>query len=209
MKIGYVWKQNILQVDIFAKWQLLEQSQIDDLTQYSVNLAREAIDSVSSEMARRSSGFGTQTDKVYISVDSSREIAWERFIATVEPGSKVLIEEFDEISLYPEKQLEFIEAAKGRNILILPMDQKELIDLSIEAAYAMLTRYSLSAMAKKQKPRSEEASYEKMLTLMKQGMSVVEIIGVTGWSRSTLFRLRREYKDRLTTDLPSFKSRYQ
>lgn len=209
MKIGYVWKQNISQVDIFAKWQLLEQSQIADLTQYSVNLAREAIHSVSSDMTRRTSSFGSQTDKVYISVDSSRELAWERFIATVEPGSKVLIEEFDEISLYPDKQLEYIEAAKGRDILVLPMDQKELIDLTVEAAYSLLTKFSLAEMATRHKPRSEAASYEKMLTLMKQGMSVVEIIEATGWSRSTLFRLRREYKERLAIDLPTFKARYQ
>lgn len=209
MKIGYVRMENISQVDIFAGWQLVEQSQIADLTQLSLTLARSAIDSVRTDMTRRTDRFATQTDTVYISVDSSREIAWERFISVVKPGSKVLIEKFDEISPFPDQQLEYIEAAKGRDILVLPMDQKELIDLSIEAAYSMLTKFSLAEMATKHKPRSEAASYEKMLTLMKQGLSVVEIIEATGWSRSTLFRLRRQYKERLATDLPSFKARYQ
>lgn len=207
--IGYVWKQSILQIDIFKDWQLIEQAEIPAMAQNSLQMAQTAIDDFRKLMAFKAGSFTTHTDKVYISVDSSREIAWERFIATVEPGSKVLIEEFDEISLYPDKQLEYIEAAKERNILVLPIDQKELIDLSIEAAYSLLKKYSLVAMAAKHKPRSEEASYEKMLTLMKQGKSVVEIIEATGWSRSTLFRLRREFKDRLATDLPTFKPRYQ
>ena len=148
-------------------------------------------------------------DDLVVSVETSRELAWEAFIVGVADGSKVLVETFEQLSPFPAKQLEYIRAAKEKGILVLPMDQKELIDLSIDAAYSLLSKYSLSAMETQHNPRSEEASYERMLTLMKQGKSVVDIIEETKWSRSTLFRLRRQYKDRLAKDLPSFKKRYE
>jgi hypothetical protein len=136
-------------------------------------------------------------------------LAWEAFIVTVSEGSKILVTAFDQLSPYPAKQLEYIRGAKDRGILVLPFDQKELIDLGIDAAYSLLSKYSLTALESKHNPRNEEDSYERMLTLMKQGKGVVEIIEETGWSRSTLFRLRRQFKLKLAKDLPSFKKRYE
>lgn len=208
MKIGYVWKQNILRVDAFADWQLFERGQVNSLAQHSRELAQKSIDDAQNLIAIKTTNFAPYTDLVFVSIDTSREIAWERFIVTVDPDSKVLVEDFEELSLNHDKQMEYINLAKARNILVVPLDKKELIDLNIDAAYSLLLKLLMSEYASK-RPRSGDANYEKMLTLMKQGKGVVEILEATGWSRSTLFRLRRECKTRLAKDLPSFKKRYE
>jgi hypothetical protein len=209
MKIGYVRVEAFEPFDLFNEWRVVPKAHIPDLVRETELKARIRISKVAQSLMDKASVLEPFVDELVVSVETSRELAWEAFIVDVAEGSKVLVEAFDQLSHFPAKQLEYIKSAKERGILVLPMDQKELIDLSIDAAYSLLSKYSLSAMETQHNPRSEEASYERMLTLMKQGKSVVDIIEETGWSRSTLFRLRRQYKERLATDLPTFKKRYE
>ena len=209
MKIGYVRVEAFDPFDLFSKWRVIPRGHITDLVKATSDMASIEIQIKARFLEVRMSALEPYVDDLVASVESSRELAWEAFIVDVAEGSKVLVETFEQLSPFPAKQLEYIRAAKDKGILVLPMDQKELIDLSIDAAYSLLSKYSLSAMEIQNNPRSEEASYEKMLTLMKQGMSVVDIIEETGWSRSTLFRLRRQFKVNLAKDLPSFKKRYE
>jgi len=209
MKIGYVWIRELASINAFEGWDVLQRSRVDDKAQAAMTRTSRLIDAQRLELHAQMAFLDPYVDEVVGSYNSSRELAWDLFIATVPSNRKVLLQSFDEISLFPDKQLANIKAAIDREILVLPFDQKELIDLSIDAAYSLLSKYSLSTLAIKHRPRTEEASYEKMLTLMKQGKSVVEIIEATGWSRSTLFRLRRDNKLKLAKDLPSFKKRYE
>lgn len=209
MKIGYLRVEAFEPFELFNEWRVIPTARIPDLVRQTENKASIKIAQTSRLLIDQAAVLEPFVDELVVSVETSRELAWEAFIVGVADGSKVLVEAFDQLSPFPAKQLEFIRAAKERGILVLPMDQKELIDLSIDAAYSLLSKYSLAAMETQHNPRSEEASYERMLTLMKQGKSVVEIIEETKWSRSTLFRLRRQYKERLAKDLPSFKKRYE
>ena len=209
MKIGYVRVDSLKPFDLFNEWKVVSKAHIPSLVRDTELKARLQIVNEAGSLIEKAAVLEPYVDEVVASVETSRELAWEAFIVDVAEGSKVLVEAFDQLSHFPAKQLEYIKSAKERGILVLPMDQKELIDLSIDAAYSLLSKYSLSAMETQHNPRSEEASYERMLTLMKQGKSVVDIIEETGWSRSTLFRLRRQYKERLATDLPTFKKRYE
>ena len=209
MRIGYLRVEAIKPLDLFQDWRVVARNELGELVRATHAIEIGKVDSVAEQLNTQMSALEPFVDEVVASIDSSRELAWEAFIAGVPEGSKVLLESFDQLSPYPAKQLEFIRAAKVRGILVLPMDQKELIDLTIDAAFSLLSKYSLTAMESMHDPRNEKDSYERMLTLMKQGKSVVEIIEETGWSRSTLFRLRREFKEKLATDLPSFKKRYE
>ena len=209
MKIGYLRVEAFDPFDLFNEWTVIPTARIPDLVRQTEMKASIKIAQTSRLLIDQAAVLEPFVDELVVSVETSRELAWEAFIVGVADGSKVLVEKFDQLSPFPAKQLEYIKAAKERGILVLPMDQKELIDLSVDAAYSLLSKYSLTAMETMHNPRSEKDSYERMLTLMKQGKSVVEIIEETKWSRSTLFRLRRQYKDRLAKDLPSFKKRYE
>jgi len=209
MKIGYVRVEAFDPLDLFSKWRVVPRGHITDLVKFTSNMASLEINIKAQFLLSRMSALEPYVDELVASVESSRELAWEAFIVDVAEGSKVLVETFEQLSPFPAKQLEYIRGAKDRGILVLTMDQKELIDLSIDAAYSLLSKYSLTSLESQHNPRSEEASYERMLTLMKQGKGVVEIIEATGWSRSTLFRLRRDNKLKLAKDLPAFKKRYE
>jgi hypothetical protein len=209
VKIGYVRVDSFAPFDLFNEWRVVPKAHIVDLVRETELKARLQIAKEAQSLIDKAAVLEPYVDELVVGVETSRELAWEAFIGTVAEGSKILVEKFDQLSPFPAKQLEYIRAAKDKGILVLPMDQKELMDLSIDAAYSLLSKYSLSAMETQNNPRSEEASYERMLTLMKQGMSVVDIIEETGWSRSTLFRLRRQFKGNLAKDLPAFKKRYE
>lgn len=209
MKIGYLRIEAFEPFNLFGDWRVIPTARIPDLVRQTEMKALFQIEQTSRLLRDQAAVLEPFVDEVVVSIETSRELAWEAFIVGVADGSKVLVEAFDQLSPFPAKQLEYIKAAKERGILVLPMDQKELIDLSVDAAYSLLSKYSLTAMETQHNPRSEEASYERMLTLMKQGKSVVDILEETGWSRSTLFRLRRQFKDKLAKDLPSFKKRYE
>ena len=209
MNVGYIWGESIPTMEPFRDWLLVDKSNFDELVYKTLEDTKVAILKGSEETRTKLHQFEEQLDQVVVSFDSSREIAWQRFLDSLSPGSKVIVRSFEEMSLDPHKQLEFLNLARDKQILVVPYDHKEVIELSFESASALMERSASRTIAITPKRKSEQANYERMLTLMKMDKSVVEILEETGWSRSTLFRLRREHKDKLAKDLPTFKKRYE
>jgi len=148
-------------------------------------------------------------DDVVVFFNRSKEQAWKDFIDGMAPGTKVLVSDYDQISLDPRTKLNHLNTAKEKNILVLAVEQSDLLALDLVVAFNLLQAWVIRDIetAMSEDRRNPDADYERLRDLMNKGLSVTQIMEQTGWSRSTVFRNRRiHYKD-LCRDVPKFRSK--
>lgn len=191
-----------------AKQHVVDSSELDDALSAVVQRFVGDIDECKRRAHHYIEVLGPYVDKVYIApVGGPRSNNLSEFIQNAEPQSKVLVTEWHEV-LPPALIQQTIELARQRKILLVTLEHKALLLLPIDDALA------LQAQLSKQIPSRrfmlvdvDEEDYDKLMQLMAQGKTVDEIVAFTGWSRSTVFRLRKRFEERLRKDLPGFERR--
>jgi hypothetical protein len=208
--IGYVYLQVPELPDLATIWRATSISSLHglkgDTVQSVVQCVQESINQAQS-MGEQLNGLGA--DDVLVFFNRSKEQAWNEFIVGMEPGTKVLVSDYDQISLDPKTLLNHLVTAKNKNILVVATEQSALLSLDLDTAFTLQQQWVMKDIETEVSAdrRNPNADYEKLRDLMNEGLSVTQIMDATGWSRSTVFRNRRiHYKD-LCRDVPKFRSK--
>ena len=208
--VGYIYQPLPSLPDLASVWRARPVSALDSLIGETVNEVVESVQETidlakGNARALRSHG---ATD-ILVWFNRSKEQAWNEFISSQKPGTKVLVSDYDQISLDPKTLLNHLVTAKNKTILVVAMEQSALLSLDMEMAFSLQQQWVMKDIETEVSVdrRNPDADYEKLRDLMNEGMSVTQIMEATGWSRSTVFRNRRiHYKD-LCRDVPKFRAK--
>jgi hypothetical protein len=151
---------------------------------------------------------GQYVDKVFIApIGGPRSNGLVAFIENAEPESRILVTQWHEV-LIPAVVQQTIELARKRRILLVTLEHKALLLLPIDDALALQAQLSKQGSSRRfMLVDVDEEDYDKLRQLMAQGRTVDDIVATTGWSRSTVFRLRKRFEDRLRKDVYGFERR--
>ena len=208
--IGYIYQPVPSLPDLASVWKARPDGALDslvgDTVKEVIGSVKETID-LATVTAQTLRSHGAADIMVYF--NRSKEQAWNEFISSQEPGTKVMVSDYDQISLDPKTLLNHLSDAKQKNILVVATEQSALLSLDLDTAFTLQQQWVMKDIETEVSAdrRNPDADYEKLRDLMNEGMSVTQIMEATGWSRSTVFRNRRiHYKD-LCRDVPKFRSK--
>lgn len=208
--VGYVYQPVPSLPDLASVWKARPVSALDSLVSETVN---EVIGSVEATIdlatvtavTLRSHGAAD----IMVHFNRSKEQAWNEFISSQESGTKVMVSDYDQISLDPKTKLNHLNDAKQKGILVVAIEQSALLSLDLDTAFTLQQQWVMKAIETEVSAdrRNPDADYEMLRDLMNEGMSVTQIMEATGWSRSTVFRNRRIHYKALCIDVPKFRGK--
>jgi hypothetical protein len=208
--IGYVYQPIPELTDLALIWTSRSIEALDGLMDETVQSVMQNVkDSIGQARSMGDKLREKGADDVVVFFNRSKEQAWKDFIDGMAPGTKVLVSDYDQISLDPRTKLNHLNTAKDKNILVLAVEQSDLLALDLVVAFNLLQAWVIRDIETEMSEdrRNPDADYERLRDLMNKGLSVTQIMEQTGWSRSTVFRNRRiHYKD-LCRDVPKFRSK--
>lgn len=128
----------------------------------------------------------------------------------------ILVRTFRELSPRLSEQLELILEARGdadsnylngRRILVTSLEQSSLIKLDLDVALDLQEQWIIGPMRKAldESTSRTDDNYIKLRDLMLEKLTVEKIAERLGQSKSTIFRWRKLFEDRLAVDIPGFK----
>lgn len=127
-----------------------------------------------------------------------------RFVLSLEHGTRVLVTDLRDVLPKPLHK-PFIREARTKGILVVPLSQKSLLKVDASIALELQGEVMASSLVNRiAEAAADEHDYQILKDLMLEGLSVPQIVKETGLSRSTVFRMRRKYEDRLREDVPNF-----
>ena len=208
--IGYVYQPIPELTDLALIWTSRSIEALDGLMDETVQSVMQNVkDSIGQARSMGDKLREKGADDVVVFFNRSKEQAWKDFIDGMAPGTKVLVSDYDQISLDPRTKLTHLNTAKYKNVLVLAVEQSDLLALDLVVAFNLLQAWVIRDIETEMSEdrRNPDADYERLRDLMNKGLSVTQIMEQTGWSRSTVFRNRRiHYKD-LCRDVPKFRSK--
>ena len=141
-----------------------------------------------------------------VAIGGYRTDNFKSLVNELEFGATILVVDFNQIGGTAQEQIDMIQYARAKGILTLSLAHVSLIGLPREAAFTLLDDWVIRDLNRQLKPskKSTTDQYSELVRLMKLGYSVTDISRETGWSRSTVFRLRRDNHAQLMRDVPGF-----
>jgi hypothetical protein len=170
---------------------------------------RPYIDTFSTDMHEAVEGLSEHVDHVVVTINDSRATAWQEFIEKVPSQTAVMVKTFNNLAPVDRIQLHLIEEARSRGILVISKEQSALVKLDPTLAFELQQQWIIDPLKKSigEQQGEREINYQKLLSLMRKNMTVERIAAEFGQSKSTIFRWRKQYEDRLKLDLPGFEIR--
>ena len=185
--------------------QAVVSSDLRNTVESTLNRIRESALMRVDEAMSASSQLEEYVDRVVVmpaSDDYANQVS--RFILSSEPGTRFLITDLRDV-LPRAIHSTFMREARKKGILVVALKQKALLKVDVNIALELQNEISQSSGTSRSdtSPTSDE-EYQLLKDLMLAGRNVPEIVTETGWSRSTVFRMRRKYEERLKDDVPGF-----
>lgn len=127
-----------------------------------------------------------------------------RFILSSEPGTRFLVTDLRDV-LPRAIHSAFMREARNKGILVVTLKQKALLKVDVNIALELQNEISESSgTSRSDTSTASDEEYQVLRDLMLAGRNVPQIVNETGWSRSTVFRMRRKYEEQLKNDVPGF-----
>ena len=178
--------------------------------QHHLEYRQAAFDSLcqdtSNQVLRYQKQLSSMVESCRVAIGGYKTDNFKSLVNELGHGSTILVVDFNQIGGTSQEQIDMIEYARAKGILTLSLAHVSLTGLPREAAFTLLDDWVLKDLNRQLKPskKSTMDQYSELVRLMKLGYSVTDISRETGWSRSTVFRLRRDNNARLMDDVPGF-----
>ena len=128
----------------------------------------------------------------------------------------VLLPSFNMLSDRLVAQRDFILAGRNelnrpsnrtKRILVISLEQSSLLKLDLDVAFELQEQLVLAPLNKaiEESNGKTDENYIKLRDLMLEKLTVEKIAERLGQSKSTIFRWRKMFEDRLAVDIPGFK----
>lgn len=154
-------------------------------------------------------------ESISVVINENRASAFRAFLRSC-VHDVVLVNSFRELSPRLSEQLELILEARGeagsirlneRRILVTSLEQSSLIKLDLDVALELQEQWIIGPMRKALEENTSRAdeNYIKLRDLMLEKLTVEKIAERLGQSKSTIFRWRKQFEERLAQDIPGFK----
>ena len=160
----------------------------------------------SNQVSRYQEQLSSVAESCRVAVGGYKADNFKSLVNELDFGATVLVVDFNQIGGTAQEQIDMIQYARVKGILTLALAHVSLIGLPREAAFTLLDDWVIQDLNRQLKPskKSTTDQYSELVRLMKLGYSVTDISRDTGWSRSTVFRLRRDNHAQLMRDVPGF-----
>ena len=207
--IGYYCKRTILPPEVLERLTVELMPSATQTTDAILEQLRPYIDTFSNDTHQAIEDLSDYVDQVVVKVNASRATAWKEFIDEIPPLTAVMVKTFNEWAPADRIQLHLIEEARSREILVISKEQSALAKLDPTLAFELQQQWIIDPLKKSigEQQGEREINYQKLLGLMRKNMTVERIAAELGQSKSTIFRWRKQYEDRLKLDLPGFEIR--
>jgi hypothetical protein len=207
--IGYYCSTNILPPGALERVKVKLMPSQMQTTDAILEQLRPYIDTFSRDMHETVDGLSEYVEHVAVKINDSRATAWKEFIDEVLPQTAVMVDTFNNIAPVEQIQLHLIEEARSREILVISKEQSAIAKLDPALAFELQQQWIIDPLKKSigEQQGEREINYQKLLGLMRKNMTVERIAAELGQSKSTIFRWRKQYEERLKLDLPGFEIR--
>lgn len=100
-----------------------------------------------------------------------------------------------------------VTPTREKRILLVSLEQTSLLKLDLDLAFELQDQWVLAPLRKavEESHGKSDANYIRLRDLMLEKLTVEKIAERLGQSKSTIFRWRKQYEDRLAVDIPGFK----
>lgn len=159
-----------------------------------------------SQVSRFTEQLSSVAESCRVAVGGYKADNFKSLVNELEFGVTILVVDFNQIGGTAQEQIDMIQYARAKAILTLSLAHVSLISLPREAAFTLLDDWVIKDLNRQLRPskKSTTDQYSELVRLMNLGYSVTDISRETGWSRSTVFRLRRDNHAQLMRDVPGF-----
>lgn len=207
--IGYYCKGTLLPPEALERLTVELMPSAMQTTDAILEQLRPYIDTFSNDIHQAIEDLSDYVDQVVVKVNASRATAWKEFIDEIPPLTVVMVKTFYEWAPADIIQLHLIEEARSREILVISKEQSAIAKLDPTLAFELQQQWIIDPLKKSIGDRQgdREINYQKLLGLMRKNMTVERIAAELGQSKSTIFRWRKQYEERLKLDLPGFEIR--
>ena len=207
--IGYYCSRTILPPDALARVTVQLMPSATQTTDAILEQLRPYVNMFSHDIHQAMEDLSEHVDTVVVKVNDSRATAWKEFIDEIPPLTVVMVKTFYEWAPADIIQLHLIEEARSREIIVISKEQSAIAKLDPALAFELQQQWIIDPLKKSIGDRQgdREVNYQKLLNLMRQNMTVERIAAELGQSKSTIFRWRKQYEERLKLDLPGFEIR--
>lgn len=154
-------------------------------------------------------------DSWHVSVNNNRFEAFLLFLRHC-TFDAIVVDSLKQISVRTNEQLGILQKAReepnsltesGNRVLIITTEQSSLLKLDLDIAFELQEQWILAPLRKAidDSLGKSEDNYIKLRDLMIERLTVEKIAERLGQSKSTIFRWRKQFEDRLIADVPGFK----
>ncbi len=216
--IGYIYRAQMIPPDQLQHIELVMNDNraqtVDSVLTQLHSYVETFVDDIESESAELSKF----VDCVNVRVGTNRP---GEFLDLINQSTfdAILVPSFDTLSPLVTQQYELISHARGdlfpseiqgfdsRKILVVSLEQTSLLKLDLDLAFELQEQWILAPMRKTidEVHTKSDDNYSKLRDLMLEKLTVEKIAERLGQSKSTIFRWRKQFEDRLAVDIPGFK----
>ena len=209
MKIlGYIWRSGFFDYELPEGIDLNYDDRSKDLIRSELlSIATRNIDSFLADVETDKNALKPYSPDPTIRVVRNRTAAFKEFISGIGSEFCVLVPSFDAIGSNASNQLHSLLFARDKRILVATVNHTSLLKLDFDVAFELQDQLIISPMKQSVdlQASNAESNYIKLRDLMRKKATVDTIAKELGQSRMTIFRWRKQFEDRLTTDVPGFK----
>ena len=197
---GYVWRDKIMLMDEDCPYDC---SSLESFTNAILARSRPMWEQHFAELEQDRKLLEPYVDKSVNMVQYSSTKAIQTFLTKIDPGDRVLLTGYDVISEHKHRQVEVLRDAHQQGKLLVSLKETALLKLDIDVALELQQQWVIEPLAQSV-AREADATYIKLKELMLEGYTGDKIAELMGMSRSTIFRLRRDFHDRLVDEVPGY-----
>lgn len=209
MKIlGYIWRSGFFDYELPEGIDLNYDDRSKDLIRSELlSIATRNIDSFLADVETDKNALKPYSPDPTIRVVRNRTAAFKEFISGIGSEFCVLVPSFEAIGSNASNQLHSLLFARDKRILVATVNHTSLLKLDFDVAFELQDQLIISPMKQSVdlQASNAESNYIKLRDLMRKKATVDTIAKELGQSRMTIFRWRKQFEDRLTTDVPGFK----
>ena len=209
MKIfGYIWRSGIFDSELSEGMDVTyDDSSKDFIRAELLSMATRNVDSFFADVENDKIALMPYSPKPTIRVERNRTLAFKEFISGTGSEFCVLVPSFDAIGSNVSNQLHSLLFARDKRILVLTVNHTSLLKLDFDVAFELQDQLIISTMKQNVDLQASKAeiNYIQLRDLMRKQATVDTIAKELGQSRMTIFRWRKQFRDRLAVDVPGFK----
>lgn len=197
---GYIWRERELEVDFRYPYDC---STVNSFTEHIIDRNRRHWEQHYAYLDEDRLMLEPYVDRVVHIACPVQHRSWSDFVRTILPGDKAVVIGYHVLAAKPHRQVELLREAQEQRILVISLKETALLQLDIDVALELHRQWVLDPLASTVQ-EDTNTTYLRLKELMLEGYTGDKIAAAMGVSRSTVFRLRREFHDRLVDDVPGY-----